>query len=104
MVNWLRIICEVPEGKFRASLHLHSGQDEKQIKEYWSKITNIPQSQFNKSYIKKEGSGYRKNILYNGTIKVRVCDSNLLHRVLGWIEGIKESNWATSSIGGAGPS
>ncbi len=104
MITWLRNICRVPEERFRVSLHLHSGQNEKQIKKYWSKITNIPICQFNKSYIKKEGSGYRKNILYNGTIKIRVCDSNLLHRVLGWIEGVTKNKWAISSIGRAIPS
>ena len=90
MVAWLRNICRVPKERFRASLHLHTGQNEKEIKRYWSKITNIPISQFGKSYIKKEGSGYRKNKLYNGTIKIRVCDSNLLHRILGWIEGVSK--------------
>ena len=104
MITWLRNICRVPEERFRVSLHLHSGQNEEQIKKYWSKITNIPICQFNKSYIKKEGSGYRKNILYNGTIKIRVCDSNLLHRVLGWIEGVTKNKWAISSIGRAIPS
>lgn len=88
MVNWLRLVCEVPEDKFRASLHLHSGQNEKKIKEYWSKLIGVPQKQFCKSYIKKEGSGYRKNLLYKGTIKIRVCDSNLLYKILGWIEGV----------------
>lgn len=88
MVSWLRIICEVPKDKFRASLNLHSGQNEEEIKEYWSKITNIPINQFRKSYFKKEGSGYRKNKLYKGTIKIRVCDNNLLHKILGWIEGV----------------
>jgi hypothetical protein len=97
MINWLRIVCKVPEEKFRISLHLHSGQNEKQIKIYWSKITNIPISQFNKSYVKKEGSGYRKNRLYNGTIKIRVCDSNLLHKILGWIEGVNCNKIVTSS-------
>ncbi len=103
MVDWLRIVCGVPKERFRVSLHLHSGQSEVKIKRYWSKITKIPTQQFGKSYIKKEGSGYRKNILYKGTIKIRVCDSNLLHRVLGWIEGVNEK-WAISSIGRAIPS
>ena len=88
MAGWLRIFFRVPEEKFRATLHLHSGQDEEQIKTYWSKLTNIPIYQFGKSYIKKEGSGYRKNILYKGTIKIRVCNSNLLYQILGWIEGV----------------
>ncbi len=104
MITWLRNICRVSEERFRVSLHLHSGQNEEQIKKYWSKITGISISQFGKSYIKKEGSGYRKNILYNGTIKIRVCDSNLLHRVLGWIEGVNKNKWAISSIGRAIPS
>jgi len=90
MIDWLHIICEVPKDKFRASLHLHSGQDEEEIKRYWSKVTNIPIIQFRKSYFKKEGSGYRKNKLYKGTIKIRVCDSNLFHKILGWIEGVIE--------------
>ena len=103
MTDWLRFICKVPEERFRACLHLHSGQNEKQIKAYWSKLTNIPIEQFFKSYVKQEGSGYRKNILYKGTIKIRVCDGNLLNRILGWIDGVAHA-WAISSIGGAGPS
>ncbi len=104
MASWLRIVCKVPEDKFRASLHLHSGQNEKQIKAYWSRITNIPIRQFRKSYIKKEGSGYRKNKLYKGTIKIRVCDSNLLYKILGWIEGVNFKICPHSSTGRADPS
>jgi len=100
MIDWLRVVCKVPDAKFRACLHLHSGQNEEEIKKYWSKITNIPVSQFGKSYIKEEGSGYRKNILYNGTIKVRVCNGNLLHRILGLIEGVTENYRAISSYSG----
>lgn len=104
MADWLRITCNVPEERFRASLHLHSGQNENEMKKYWARITGIPITQFRKSYIKKEGSGYRKNRLYNGTIKIRVCDSNLLHRILGLIEGVIKDIWAISSIGRAIPS
>ncbi|PIT97094.1 hypothetical protein COT77_03185 [Candidatus Berkelbacteria bacterium CG10_big_fil_rev_8_21_14_0_10_41_12] len=83
---WLRKIHKVPEEKFRAAIYYHADQDEKMIKRYWSSITRIPQHQFHKSIFKKEGTGHRKNILYNGTCKVRVCDSDLLNKVLAWIE------------------
>lgn len=89
MMKWFREICKVPDFKFRAHLHLHSGQNEKSMKHYWSRITNIPLSQFLKSYIKKEGTGQRKNRLYNGTIRVSINSSNLLHRIQGWIEAIE---------------
>lgn len=83
---WFRNVCLVPEEKFRVSIYYHSGQNEKEIKEYWAKITKVPLDQFHKSILKKEGTGHRKNILYNGTCKVLVCDKNLLCRILTWIE------------------
>lgn len=88
MMKWFREVCLIPEQKFKAHLHLHSGQDEKEIKNYWSKITNISLVQFGKSHIKKEGSGHKKRILYNGTIKINICDKNLLYRIGSWIEAI----------------
>lgn len=90
MMKWLREIGKVPEYKFKAYLNLHSGQDDKKTKRFWSKITDIPQAQFGKTYIKPEGVGFKKNLLYNGTVKIVVCNKNLLHRILGWIDGYKE--------------
>lgn len=87
MMKWFRKICKVSDQKFRAQLHLHSGQNEKAIKIYWSEITGISIPQFHKSHIKKEGTGHRKNILYNGTLKIGICNLNLLYKIQGWIEG-----------------
>ena len=86
MMRWFREICYVPDDKFRAQVHIHSGQNELEIKKFWSKITGIPFSKFQKTYVKEEGTGYRKNILYNGTLRVIICDSHLLRKILGWIE------------------
>lgn len=86
MMLWLRVICQVPDSKFRVSIYYHSGQNEEIMKKYWSEVTKVPLSQFHKSIFKKEGTGQRKNVLYNGTCKVRVHDKNLLHRILTWIE------------------
>ncbi len=88
-MKWFREICKVPEKKFKAHLHIHGGQDDLSMKKYWSNVTDIPLEQFGKSHVKKNGTGYRKNKLYNGTIKINIFDKNLLHKILGWIEGIK---------------
>lgn len=92
MMKWFREVCGVPDKKFKLYLNIHSGQDETKMKGFWSYITDLPVSQFGKSYVKKEGTGYRKNILYNGTIKVEVCNKNLLYKILGWIEGVISNN------------
>ena len=90
MMGWFREFCKVPEGKFKVRLHIHSGQDEQSIKRLWSGITGIALSQFGKSYVKKEGTGHRKNLLYNGTIQVVIGNKDLLHKILGWIEGFSQ--------------
>ncbi len=90
MMKWFRKFCRVPEEKLKAYLNIHSGQGEAAIKEFWSDVTGIPTARFGKSYIKKEGTGHRKNILYNGTIRISICNRDLFHKVQGWIEGFTE--------------
>lgn len=85
-MHWLRVICKVPEHRFKATIYYHAGQNEEEIKQYWSTVTGIPLTQFGKSIFKKEGTGHRKRILYYGTCKVVVCDADLLHRILTWIK------------------
>ena len=87
MMRWFQEICRVPRNKIRAYLNIHSGQDDELIKVFWSEVTQLPLSQFGKSYVKKEGTDHRKNILYHGTIKITICNKNLLHTIQGWIEG-----------------
>jgi hypothetical protein len=75
------------------ALHLHDGQEEEERKEHWSKVTRLPLESFRKTYFKPEGTGHRKNVLYNGTARVRVArSSDLLHRVLGWIDWVSRRN------------
>lgn len=97
MIKWFRMVCGISEDRFKLYLNIHSGQDDAKIKEFWSHIIGLPVSQFGKSYIKEEGTGHRKNILYNGTIKVEICDKNLLYKILGWIEGVFKDRAISSS-------
>ena len=90
MVQWFCRYYHVSHEGFSLHLHLHSGQKERNMKKFWAQLTGIPQSNFQKSFVKPEGSGYRKNKLYNGTIKIRVKGKGstyLLFQVLGAIAG-----------------
>lgn len=91
MVRWLKEICEVKLERLNARLNIHANQNDKKIKKYWSKITNIPLSQFGKSYIKPEGTGHRKNILRNGVIRVKFGNEDLRHRIMAWIKALYQS-------------
>lgn len=88
-IRWLGVHLGVGIDRLTPTLHLHTGQCEDERKHYWSAITGIPVEQFGKTFIKKEGTGHRKNLLYNGTVSIRVRRSGaLLQRVLGWTEAM----------------
>jgi len=84
-IKWFRDICKVAEGKFRIQMHLHTDLNHTQCLHYWMKITGLPKGQFHKAHIKKSSLGHRKNVLYNGTIQIRVSDKNLHRKIMGWI-------------------
>lgn len=89
IMRWFRDILKISEDRFVAVLHYHAGQDELAIKKYWSKVTGIPLSQFQKSFCKPPGTGHRKHYLRWGVIGIRIRrGANLFHRIAGWREGL----------------
>jgi len=90
-MRFFREICEVKEDRFRAHIHIHSLDMVQEAQEYWSKIVGIPVSQFYKTYvIKNKNKNKIRDTLRYGTLDVGVCDTKLLLKILGWIEGIKK--------------
>ncbi|MDP3875115.1 MAG: hypothetical protein Q8Q22_01170 [bacterium] len=91
MMRFLREICNVPDNKFRASIHTFEHANVEQTEKYWSKISGIPSSQFFKTYIKPSVASLQKrNTLPFGTFDIYVCDTKLFLTIMGWIEKIKE--------------
>ncbi|MBI4268508.1 hypothetical protein HY627_01580 [Candidatus Uhrbacteria bacterium] len=90
ILQWLREYCGVPENKLRVQIHIHSLHSRVDVERHWSYITKIPLHQFNKTYIKHTSLGHRKNILYDGTCIIRVHDSKLFRKYIGWKLGLLE--------------
>jgi len=91
MMKWFRKFCKVPETKFRIGLFLHSLHIREDCLKFWSRITALPTSQFNQPYIKPTIFSNRKNKLYEGTCVIRIHNKDLLSRILGWIDGVKDT-------------
>lgn len=72
----LREGYELDETKFRIVIHLHDYHDDEEQKRYWSKITNIPITQFTKSY-RKPNTKIRKREGYQGCISLKYFDARL---------------------------
>lgn len=77
--NFLKLFRKafmVDESKFRALVHLHSYHIDDKQKEFWSKITKIPLSQFSKSY-KKNNTAKRTKENYQGCITITYYDATI---------------------------
>jgi hypothetical protein len=85
-IKFLRKICGIAEDRLRVLLHIYIDQNEKELKSFWSKITDISESQFSKSFVHKKKGGNYKKISQYGTISLRYSDKQLLTIINGWIK------------------
>lgn len=91
-LKFLSEFCEVPETKIKASIRIFQHQNEYELLRYWQKETKILPDNFRKTYygVSKSSMGKRPfNRLPYGTIQVTVANTRLFHRIMGYIEGIK---------------
>lgn len=95
MMEWFRRYCYFSEKKFRVAVHIHSLFCKKDVEKYWSNITRIPLTQFQKTYVKKTSLGHRKNKLYLGTCNVMVFNKRVFRQIEGWKIGLLQ-NWNIS--------
>lgn len=64
------------EAKLRVTLHLHKYHNELVQVGFWSSVTGIPVTQFNKSWV-KQSTGTRKKVGYGGCARISYCSNNI---------------------------
>jgi len=64
-LSLLRACFLIDEKRLRIRLHVHHYHDKKKALKFWSKLLNVPQSQFWKLYVKKRSKQrrFRKNFM-----------------------------------------
>ena len=91
-MQFFRIVCEVPEYKFRGYIHIHPHLDHLAAEQYWSDVCGIPRDQFFKTYRKpNKSSQSKRDTLPNGVLDVYVLDTKLFFIITGWAQGIFDS-------------
>ena len=99
IMKFFRVICKVPEEKFRIHLHIHMHLDYRKAEIYWSEITGVPLNHFYKTYnAPNKGSQNKKDNLPNGTIQVYVSDTNLFLKIKGWTAGIADNIFKIAKV------
>lgn len=95
MLHWLKKCFDISIERLYCSVGINEihRKREELVKQYWSKITGIPLSQFNKTSFKKVNN---KKIFANfnehfGTLTVKVTKpAQLYYDIMGLIEGLSE--------------
>lgn len=91
MMEWFRTFCRIPDDKFRGAIWIHQNLDAEKAKNYWSRLTKIPLSQFHKTYMaenKTESKKIRKTKHEFGVFSIRICNLKTLRLIMGWMSGI----------------
>lgn len=100
MVQWIKNIFGIDPSTLKAWLNIYPQQNDFDLKTFWSSITGIPLSNFGKSFIKPISTGFKKNILYHGTIKIYIPKgTNMRYKVYGWIKSILQNSKIDISCG-----
>ena len=92
-MRFLREICNIPDSKITARIHLYPGINYQKTLNFWHKITKLPKKNFKSPQIQvsRASKGKRpKNTLPYGTLHLTVNSTKLTCKVKGWIQGISE--------------
>lgn len=95
VINWLTKVCHVNFDDIQATIHIYPDNNEVKSIKYWSLISGVPRSQFQKTQIdtRIKKSTYKHGSLPYGTLHLRVKKSNeLYYKIMGWSEGILEKS------------
>jgi len=96
-IKWFKKICGLKNENFAPRIHLYPDNDISTTINYWSKIIDIPKTQFGKTQIdvRTDKSSKKKRKLPYGTLQleIRSCGKkefgrSLHRRIMGWIETV----------------
>lgn len=80
-LTFLIKIYNIKPSKLRILLYCYPSHNTQHLTQYWSQLLNIPQSQFTKPYIRKDGGNIRDKMIY-GLIHIKYHDKRLLKQVM----------------------
>ncbi len=81
-LRFLREIHRVSEERLRVLLYCYSNQSIPQLINYWSNITELPQKQFTKPYVRKDFLPEKISRMPHGLVHVRYSDQRLLAQIM----------------------
>jgi len=89
--RWLRRYFTIDESRLRMRVYLHDGLDLDAAEAFWSELTGIPRSQFNRGYRARADSSRRRTKHRFGCAYVDYCCSRTHREVMGMVRALLSS-------------
>ncbi len=92
-IKFLVEVCEVARERIKIGVRIFQHLNEEEVLNYWSDTLQISRKNFTKTYlgISRSSMGKRPfNRLPYGVAQIRINNTNLFHKIMGWIDGVKE--------------
>jgi hypothetical protein len=88
---WFRRFFDVDESCLRLRVHLHEGLDLAAAEGFWSTVTDIPRSQFQRAYRAAADPTRRLSKHEYGCVYVRYSDARTHREVMGLVRALLSS-------------
>ena len=88
---WLRVFFDIDETRLRGCVYLHEGLDLDRAEEFWSAVSCIPRSQFNRPYRAVADPSIRRSKHEHGCFYVRYSCSRTHREIMGLIRALLSS-------------
>jgi hypothetical protein len=85
-------VCRIDISCVKANVRIFEHMNENVVIEYWSDQLGIPKNNFTKTYVGRSSSSMGKrpfDRLPYGVIQIRINNTDLFYKVMGWIDGVK---------------
>jgi hypothetical protein len=88
---WLRRFFRIDETRLRVRVYLHQGLDLDAAERYWSRLTDVPRSQFRKPYRAVPDPSIRRNKHEYGCVYVRYTCTKTHRQIMGLVRALLSS-------------
>jgi hypothetical protein len=76
--EFLKTELNIANERLRVQVQIHDGDDQDELEQFWSDITGIPLTQFQKTIVRPKGNKVGKS---KGTCKIRFADKNVYKKL-----------------------
>jgi len=93
MIRWVQMFFHIPKERISVRLYIHKPYAHENCETYWSKKTNIPLSQFNKTIYKPTKFGIKKRPNYKGCLRIEINSGlagHILRKLKAWCQCLIE--------------